>query len=383
MKQENLSQRILSKVETKIAIANFQKEEKKMSKNKILKIVATFVITIGVMMGVAYAGSVIYERIWKEPQRVILEEEPQITPEIVDKNITEEEAKEIAQKKLIQLGIQGQIVGTDHYTVQGTEEIMYRFLTDDQWFISINGKTGEFFEIWNLQKYSEEWKQHTLSKSEATQVAKELYQKLGYREGEYQLMKLIPQTEDGDMEKEGYEFDARFYKKYDDLYNGYECVSISFYVKDKILRYYRVENDTFDNNPVEITKEEAIEIATKEDRKVEKKEIISTEAELRIEKMNGNAYARLHNTEEYYKPMTTTDVPLEEQVQYQTENRVRRVWVVSFNYGEELGTDVVTRYAKGTYSYFVDATTGEIIGGTTSDYLRWNNFWEKQYAVEN
>lgn len=109
MKQENLSQRILSKVETKIAIANFQKEEKKMSKNKILKMVATFVITIGVMMGVAYAGSVIYERIWKEPQRVILEEKPQITPEIVDKNITEEKAKEIAKNKLIQLGIQGQI----------------------------------------------------------------------------------------------------------------------------------------------------------------------------------------------------------------------------------------------------------------------------------
>lgn len=260
---------------------------------------------------------------------------------------------------------------------------MYRFSTDDQWSITINGQTGEFFEIWNCQKYEKEWAQYTLSKEEAIQVAKELYQKLGYRQGEYQLIKMIPQTEDGDMQKEGYEFDARFYKQYDDLYNGYQCVSISFYVKDKILKCYRVENEKFDNNPVELTKEEAIEIATKEDRKVENKEIISIEAELRIEKMNGNAYARVYNTEEYYKPMTTTDVPLEEQVHYQTENRVRRVWVVSFNYGEEPGTDVVTRYAKGTYSYFVDATTGEIIGGTTSDYLRWNNFWEKQYAVES
>ena len=259
---------------------------------------------------------------------------------------------------------------------------MYRFFTDDQWSITINGQTGEFFEVWN-HKYEEEWKKYTLSKKEAIEVAKEIYQKLGYKEGEYQLIKMIPFTEKGDMEKEGYQFDARFYKKYDDLYNGYECVSISFFVKDKQLNYYRVENDKFDNNPVEITKEEAIEIATKEDREVENKEIISTEAELRIEKMNGNAYARLHNTEEYYKPMTTTEVPIEEQVYYQTEERIRRVWVVSFNYGEEPGTDVVTRYAKGTYSYFVDATTGEIIGGTTSDYLRWNNHWEEQYAVED
>lgn len=109
MKQEELKQKILQKVQTQIAIANFQKEENKMSKRKILKMVATFVITIGVMMGVAHAGTVIYEKIWKEPQRITLEEEHQIPPEIVNKNITEEEAKEIAKNKLIELEIKGQI----------------------------------------------------------------------------------------------------------------------------------------------------------------------------------------------------------------------------------------------------------------------------------
>ena len=118
---------------------------------------------------------------------------------------------------------------------------MYQFLTDDQWSITINGQTGELFEVWN-HKYEEEWKKYTLSKKEAIEVAKEIYQKLGYKEGEYQLIKMIPFTEKGDMEKEGYQFDARFYKKYDDLYNGYECISISFYAKDKTLDYYRVEN---------------------------------------------------------------------------------------------------------------------------------------------
>ena len=31
--------------------------------------------------------------------------------------------------------------------------------------------------------------------------------------------------------------------------------------------------------------------------------------------------------------------------------------------------DVVKRYTEGAYSYFVDATTGEIIGGHTMDYI--------------
>ena len=64
MKQEELKQKILPKVEAKIAIANFQKEENKMSKKKIAKMVATFVIAIGITMGVAYAGTVIYEKKW-------------------------------------------------------------------------------------------------------------------------------------------------------------------------------------------------------------------------------------------------------------------------------------------------------------------------------
>ena len=386
MENNKLNERIQENLETKIAISNFQKEEKKMPKNKITKMVATFIVSIGIMMGVAYAGTMIYENIWKEPRRVQLssETEVEVTQEVIEKNVSEEEAKEIAQNKLKEMGLEEEeFVETDHYKESGTEEIYYRFFTNHQWSITIEGKTGEFFEIWNHQEHEKEWEEHTLTKEEAIQVAKEWYRKLGYQEGEYKLAKLITQSQGGETEKPGYEFDARFYKQYDDLYNTYECVSISFYVKDKKLKYYRVENDKFEKNPLEITKEKAIEIATNEDRKVETKEIISTEAELRIERMNGNAYARLHNTEEYYKPMTTVDVPMEEQVYYQTEDRIRRVWVVSFNYGEEPGTDVVTRYAKGTYTYFVDATTGEIIGGDPSDYLRWDNQWAKQYAVSD
>ena len=104
--------------------------------------------------------------------------------------------------------------------------------------------------------------------------------------------------------------------------------------------------------------------------------------------MNGYAYARLKYTDDYYKPMMQTDVPDNERYLYKTDNRVRRVWVVVFKYAEKNDENknefenLAERTQKGQYSYFVDCTTGEIIGGDSSDYLIWDNHWSKYYAVE-
>ena len=38
-----------------------------MGKNKIIKMCATFVLTIGVAAGLAYAGTVVYEKVFKKP----------------------------------------------------------------------------------------------------------------------------------------------------------------------------------------------------------------------------------------------------------------------------------------------------------------------------
>lgn len=97
--------------------------------------------------------------------------------------------------------------------------------------------------------------------------------------------------------------------------------------------------------------------------------------------MNAEAYARLNNTEEYYKPMTTPDVPSEEIVAYSTEERVRTVWVVVLEY-EDKEADIVNKVTKGQYSYYIDSTTGEIIGGESSDALSWENYWFEKNKVK-
>lgn len=381
MNNDNLSNRILEKVQDRIAIFEFEKEDNNMKRStkKFANIVAILIMIVGLSVGTVYAGNVIYEKIWKEPTRLDVKDD-EITDEIIGKNVTEEYAKKVAQDKLIQVGLENEeIIGTDHYRLSGTDAVDYRFITDN-WAITIDGQTGEFSNLL-LNTYDKSVEEYTMSRNEAITVAKEYYKKLGYQEGEYELAELVPLWDYGEDHGENYSgnYSARFYKKYGDLYNMGERVWIEFYAKDHKLHGYSVGNSKCEDNAIKITKEEAIQIATNEDRKVENRPIIRTNAELKIRSMNGNAYARLNNTEEYYKPRIPNDGTIRESITYKTDGRIRKVWVVVFEYSDE-GTDIVDKVTKGQYSYFVDATTGEIIGGETSDSLRYENYWlEKNY----
>ena len=63
MEDKKLEEIIWNKLEKKMAISNFQKEEIKLPKMKILKMVATFVICIGLTVGVVYAGYTVYDNV--------------------------------------------------------------------------------------------------------------------------------------------------------------------------------------------------------------------------------------------------------------------------------------------------------------------------------
>lgn len=361
------------------------------TKNKIIeftKVCATACAGILIAGGVSFAGHEIYQKIWKEPERISLEEAKQ-EPIEEKQYITEEQAKKIAEQKLKEIGFTNEIiVETTDVPDQTKMMTSYCFKTNNKWIISINAQTSEFENL-ALGKYNQEWENYTITRKEAIEVAKDFYNQFGYKEGEYKLVSLRANDKKGKGNGDsGYHFYAQFSKIYDGLTNSYETVEIDFLAKDKQLYDYSVLNNKFENNPIEITKEQAIEIAKNEDRKVETKDIIGVNAELRIEKMNGQAYARLKYTDDYYKPMMQTDVPDNESYLYKTDNRVRRVWIVVLKYGVQNDENknefenLAERTQKGQYSYFVDCTTGEIIGGSTSDYLVWDNYWKEYYAVK-
>ena len=132
---------------------------------------------------------------------------------------------------------------------------------------------------------------------------------------------------------------------------------------------FRVDNIPFDNNEVVITENEAVNIALKEDEKIETNKVESTKAKLMVVKMNADAYNRINDKDKYYEAMQTPNYPIEERNYYNVDDRVRKAWIVVINYEDNYNGDIVKRYTEGKYSYFVDATTGEIIGGHTLDYI--------------
>ena len=130
----------------------------------------------------------------------------------------------------------------------------------------------------------------------------------------------------------------------------------------------RFRNSIFDQTTVPVR---SIQIALDEDKKIETNKVIETKAERRIVKMNADAYERINNTEKYYEAMQTTNYPNEEKNYYNVENKIRNAWVVVITY-EDNFENVEERYTEGKYSYFVDCTTGEIIGGDIMDYIESN-----------
>ena len=230
----------------------------------------------------------------------------------------------------------------------------------------MNGKTGDFETIWNLNENQQD-RNIEITEDEAIQIANEYYTLFGFKEGEYEITKIYCNNNRGSGTDSGYKIDITYNKKYGEIYNPYEMISISVESKNKNFDSFAVENMPFDNNEIIITKDEAIQIALEEDKKIETNKVVETKAERRIVKMNADAYERINNKEEYYDAMQTVDYPNEDRNYYNVEDKIRNAWVVVITYEDNFDS-VTERYTEGKYSYFVDCTTGEIIGGYTMDY---------------
>ena len=364
-----------NKVKFKIAISKIKEENDIVMENKtkgIFKTVATALAGIVLSTGVVFAGTMVYENIWKTPEKIQLssgdfEEITKITEESKKENMSEEKAKEIAINKLNAIGFNSNIVGTNHYKEYDSNKIWYRFDTEDNYEISIDGQTGEFFDIWNNNKNIQDTKKY-MTEEQGMETANKYYKLFGYKEGEYEITKIQSVNNEG-TDTGGFRMTVTYNKKYGDVYNPYEYISITLESKNMELAMFRVGNIPFDNNQVVITENEAINIALKEDEKVETNRVESTKAKLMVVKMNADAYDRVNNKDKHYEAMQTPNYPNEERNYYKVDDKIRKAWVVVLNYEDNYGEDIVKRYTEGSYSYFVDATTGEIIGGHTLDYI--------------
>lgn len=363
MIDKNKQNQIIQKARMKIAISNFEKEniETETKKNNLLKIVASFILVTGITGGLAYATGNAIEKIWKEPESYQINNT--LTQSEKEQCISENEAENIGNSYLKQIGF------TDD-NIQSLN-LEKEFLSDENVWkmgskkatLTIDGKTGK---IKSVQIPTWEYKipnNYGIDRVEARKVAKELFEKYKINDsGEYKLVKL---TRNMETDKDSYIWYANFYRKYGDLLNPYENVEIGFIPTINGLYSLSLQNNIYENNEEKISKDEAINIATEKDKQIEKsKTIKETSAKVQIEQMNEEVYLRENFKDEYERGTLNMEKIGENSYKlknnatfYKVDNRVRKAWVVVINY------DVEGSSSLNQYSYFVDCTTGEIIGG--------------------
>ena len=342
-------------------VANTKKKDEfynitfKDSKYKVLKIAATFVMVLGVTFGTIYAGKEAYQNIWQDPKKYSYSVSQDLSDEEKQECISEEEANELGNKYLKQVGLEDEEIINQNLSKE--------FLSDkNEWGMSskiatmtIDAKTGDLKTIqvptWNYKiPYN-----YGISREEAKEVAYQLFDKIREDniEGDYELVTLRRNME---TDEASYIWYAEFQRKYGDLINPNESVFIGWVPTINGIYQIKIERDKFENNEIVKTKEEAIEIAKEKDRKVAPERTIKNiDADIRIEKMNAEVYLRENKKEDYENGKI-----LKEDGVYKTEERVRRVWLVNIEYEKQ-------EDKMDSFTYFVDTTTGEIIGGAMYD----------------
>ena len=151
---------------------------------------------------------------------------------------------------------------------------------------------------------------------------------------------------------------ANFYKYYDNIPNKYESYYISFFVingEAKLNSVIISKDFNFQNNELIISSDEAINIAKNKENEFSDYEITNINSELAFEKMNAYIY-KIENDK------------FDEEDFYVTDDVTRKVWKIKVEHGllaKDFGIERKNEYLKEGMSkyYYVDVTTGEIIGG--------------------
>ena len=335
----------------------------------IKKIIITIVSFLTVTSGIAFASYTVYEKIWKEPKKYATSDDylnslpsKEISEDEKRNLITENDAKNIALNFLNKLGYENQTINSielkrdysqpmDGYYMAKTESDYEKGL-----MVLIDSKNGyiEYFNDLDL-KYKD-LNQDIITEEQAKQIAVDTYEKLELNKNDYELYSI---------KKDEYVFEnntktlwgATFLKKENNVYNKYENFSVAFIVVDNKIMYDTInisKSTEKVNNPIIIKEESAIEIAKNKELEFTNTEITNIKSELSIEKMNTLVYQL------EYEIYDTMDLQIEENI--------RNVWKVSIEHKNKKDFNIYSnpnQYMKENLNkeFYIDATTGEIIGG--------------------
>ena len=317
--------------------------------------------------GIVFASYTAYEKIWKKPREynVDVEKLAIISEEEKENAVSEEDIKQKAINILEIFGYPNEEIKIADLNRNYTDDsnTYYNLFTTTDYNsgknITFNGETGEFcYFLDNDFEFSEN-NLTKISKDIALRSAKEIFDKINIPLDNYIVE---------NVNEVGYKWNISYVKSYNEILDRNNKIQICLgKINDitKVKSIFILTNREAENNDFVITAEEAKNIAISKEKELSNIEISNVTVKKSIEKMNTFIYC-LENNIEIFSSVKGDD-------------RVRNVWVVEIDHVG--GMDNVFKVAEGfdgikeyaDKQYYIDATTGEIIGGknvTTDNYSK-------------
>lgn len=325
----------------------------------LTKVLLTTFMALLVTTGIVYAGTKVYEKIFANPEKVTGfysgDNYKKYLNEEKDTAVSEEKAIDIANNLLKKFNHENEeIEKIELLNNSENYQLIWNIKTNKNNSIEISADDGYSYSVIFNDTIEKNISQENkiVNNEEVINVAKGLCKKYEYDVNDYTHIRTY--TNDCSNSSIWY---VDFFKEYEEIVNPFQRISVGFIPQTNEIYVFGVCNAEFDNNQVDINSEQAKEIALEEEKKINLNyEVENVNSELCIVSTNDNAYLRANNYEQYYK-QENANYPTEEIIEYRVDRHIRRAWVVTINYA------ISENLADKCFSYFIDATTGEVIGG--------------------
>jgi len=222
--------------------------------------------------------------------------------------------------------------------------------------IDLDAKDSKNFKIFTDAAYKN-IDNYRGTEEQIKNLASEICLKYGYDTSKYSHIDIKYNSENS---ADANIWSVKYNKEYDGVVNIYEEITIGIIPEVNELYYFIFTDKAPENTDIMINGSTAKEIALDKEKKLNIGYTIkNVTTNLDIVKMNGYEYLRENNFEHYYKARTEPLYPVEKLEYYRVEERVRKVWKVKLEFEKSKNLP----YEEDAFTYFIDATTGEIVGG--------------------
>ncbi len=345
-------------------------EKKKNNSINLIKKLVTVSASILITCSGVLATSLVYDKVWKNPEKYNYSEESKLFSESqIDWNSNLMSKDELINKATEIL----KVLGYNDYHVETTEifeiknkqiinnycKIIAKNQYEKEIIIKLKADNSNLMYFSSTDIKLNQATTESIEQTEAINNINEIAQNLNL--SEYQL-NVCKESNVVYENINTIKWLATFNKKIDNIINPYENLTITFLKKDNnfIVTEILVNEDWyFENNPVSISEEVAIKTATTKEKEFNNLNIDKVDATLGIRRMNTFIYELENNVDRANIDITKPNAEL-----YKTETRTRKVWIVSIEHNDDiLYNDHIEFLRKSNKKYYIDATTGEIIGG--------------------